>query len=530
MSGPWEDYEDKTPGAESGPWADYADPAPKPKKDVKGINPNDNQWGPEMDMLGNALEGFSDGARYAVTKVPVLGPLAASIGAGTQALFTDKTYEEGMQEVRDREAFLEKRSPVATTISGIGANIAGFMASPFSSLNAAKGVAGAAADVGAGLLTSGADMIARDQLMGQEENNAGLKLAGEAGINLLTRGAGKAISALGDADALKGKAVKNVKDMFNPTIKEQQAFGIKSDDLDNAARRFLDDGNLNNPFVTKNTLYEKAAGSAQQKFQQFDDILNTKARTPTQAELYEHLATQKGAARNTLNPELADQLSREAGAVKSVDSVKLPGMGSADDIKALEMQATDLDPNLIRQRRSSLDMDSRDAFGAVSDRAKAEAAHSYRNFEEGLLQPDDLVAYKGKKGEYGDAALARDLLAKQAARGETQTLMGAVDRNFGSITGGNVGQAVAGTPGRVVGQLTGGGAFSAIKSYGPQFKAWGYNLGAKVAENNKWMQTLAKAGERGGQAGVASAHYLMMQRDPEYRKAYTTDTNKEKEQ
>lgn len=517
------DWKSRAKPVSSGSWKERASVIPQ----AEGIDPTTNMgfWGsPEvtqaMDLVGKGAEAVSDGVMYGASKVPVLGALMNSGAAGITSLIDPSTsYDSNMRNIQGMEKEMEERSPIATTVGGVGGNVLAGAAMPAMGL-------GATLAANAGLST--ADMVSRDLLLGQENKNFGRDLAIEAGMGAFGHGAGKLLKGMSNADVLRGKAVDNVKTMFNPTVKEQQAFGIKGDDLDNAARRFLDDGGLDTPFVSKNTLYEKAAKGAQDKFQQFDDVLNTKARAPTQQELFEELSRRRGGAADSLNPELAAQLGREAKAVRGMSSNPVPLAGNTEEIKDAGMAVTDVDPNLIRQRRSALDADSRDMFGGVSDRAKAEAAHTYRNFEEGLLDPQSRELYKGLKGQYGDAALARDLLSKQAARAESQTLMGAVDRNFGAVQGGNIGQAVAGTPGRVVGATLGGGAFAAVKSYGPQFKAWGYNLGAKVAENNRWMQTLSKAGERGGQTGVASAHYLMMQRDPEYRQAYSSDKESEK--
>ncbi len=77
--------------------------------------------------------------------------------------------------------------------------------------------------------------------------------------------------------------------------------------------------------------------------------------------------------------------------------------------------------------------------------------------------------------------------------------------------------------GHTAGFLAGGYADKLIREHGNQLATFGFNKASKVLSNEKWAKTLSEAADRGGVTGVSGAHFLMTQRDPEYRKAHQED-------
>lgn len=128
--------------------------------------------------------------------------------------------------------------------------------------------------------------------------------------------------------------------------------------------------------------------------------------------------------------------------------------------------------------------------------------------------------YRGAKDRYGAAKMALTALKNKTAAEEGNKFFGLTDTILGSggltaaLATGNVPTALA-TVGIV-------GAKKFMEKQGPQTIAVGASKLAQRIQTNpqvygKYAETLMKAAERGGQS-LAATHFVLQQRDPEYRK------------
>lgn len=470
------------------------------------------------DTAANAVEGVSDFVRQVPQKIPLISPLAQSAAAGITAAFDpNETYEDKMKEITAGVEARDEQSPIAGDLS----DVAGVLAAPGSGV---AGLPGVVTSLG----VSAADQLAKRDLTGRDisdedmANNLGL----EAGLGLIGNKAGKVVGKLADSDMYRSLAQKFGKKALGGSKGQLEKLEIKSDALDNSVTRLLDDEDVfNTPFQSKNDLYEKILARRRESGAAGQEIFEKGAAPANQAASYDTLIEKANEARNMGQAEVAEKLTREANILRGIDSNPLPTIGPRD--KAAEMAVTELDPNIIKGRKTQLD---EQAYGnkLQVDKNAANVAGEVRDMQYGLM--DDPSLLKAENKRYGDLLTAENLASKAAA-GEVSNSGGLINvakKGVGATVGATVGSVFGGV-GSIGGAALGGAAQSLLTDFGPQLGAYGFNQASKVLRNNKWAQTLADAGKRGGAAGVGTAHFLLTQRDPEYRQAYQQDQEEGKD-
>lgn len=487
--------------------------APKEQSFLESITPT-------ADTVPDLLTSIGD-------HVPVLGAAANYVGNKADvALGFAKDDEEAQANMMARQAARAERSPIADTVgAGIGSSTA--MIAP------GAGLAG----IGSGLAVSAADLGARKVL--NDENitaeDAGGQLALEAALGGVGLGLGKVGSKLLDTDWYKNKAIGAVKKTLGGTKKELEKLDIRSDKLDQSAERLLDEDVFNSPFQSKQEIFDKVSAKKAQSGAAGGELFKETASPANQEKTYEQLMARAKVARNKGQKEIADKLEAEARIIDDIDSkpfeIDQPLVASPEQLRSLDRQNTSLDPEILKNRKTTLDSE---AFGTMgkNDPAATAAANEMRDMQYDLMDPEAQSFLKVENERFGDLATAEKLSAKSAA-GDVSNgggLLGAVKKGVLSTAGGAIGGAIAGPAGAVAGFAAGGYAAKLLAEHGPQLVAYGFNKASKVLQNEQWAKTLSDAGQRGGAAGVSTAHFLMTQRDPAYRKAHQEDQDASKNQ
>lgn len=500
---------------------DAAATNPNPKAEPVDISDTESSgW----DTAVSALEGASDFVRQVPQKIPLISPLAQSAAAGiTAAIDPNATYEDKMKEITDGVAARDAQSPIA----GMASDVAGAVVAPGANI---AGLPGVATSLG----VSAADQVAKRDLTNRDISDEDManNLALEAGAGSLGHGLGKVAGKLVDSDMYRALAQKFGKKTLGGTKGQLEKLDVKSDALDNSVNRLLDDENVfDAPFQSKEELYNKILARRKESGKAGADIFEKGASPANQAETYDKLMAQAKEYRNKGQVEIAAKLETEAGVIKGIDSKSLgieqPITASPEDLKYIEMQNTELDPNIIKGRKSQLD---EQAYGnkLQVDKNAAAAAGDVRDMQYGLM--NDPSSLKAENARYGDLLTAENLASKSAA-GEISNsggLIGVAKKGVGSTAGAIAGSAF-GPAGTIAGGMLGGAAQSLLSNFGPQLATYGFNGTSKILKNNKWAEALSAAGERGGAAGVGTAHFLLTQRDPEYRKTYQEDQDASKD-
>jgi len=475
----------------------------------------------EQSLLSKAGDTASDFLTSIGDNVPVLGAAANYVGNKADvALGFAKDDAEAEANMRARQAARAERSPIADTAgSVVGASTA--MAVP------GAGLAG----VGSGLAVSGADLAARKGLTGEDISleDAGKQLLLEGGIGGALVGAGKALKPLSGktqeiSDALAQKFGKR---SLGGTKSELRKLEVESDTLDNVVRRLREDGVYDKALQSSDDLYENVKGMRQASGAKGNDIFMAGAQDANQAEVYQSLMARAKVAQDRGQGEIAAKLRSEADNIKAISSnpldTDLPIQASPEQLKLMEMQNTSLDPSVIKERKTFLDKDTFKSKVETNQISEA-AGDEMRDLQYGLMDGDSAAALKAENAKYGDLKTGEKLLANKAA-GEQSSGGGLIKkvRQAAFVSGA---MASGGLP--VAAAAYVGDAF--LSKYGNQLATYGFNKGSKVLQNPTWVKALEAAGDRGGIAGVNTAHFLMTQRDPEYRKAHQEDQDASKDQ
>lgn len=517
MSGPWEKYKQPEAAAE-GPWAKYkSEPAPEEVEESGFLD----KITPTADTLPDLLTSIGD-------HVPVLGAAANYVGNKIDvAAGFAKDDAEAERNMLARQAARAERSPIADTAgAALGQSTA--MIAP------GAGLAG----MFTGLGVSAADLGARKVLNNEEISgkDAAGQLGLELGMGLAGAGLGKVGSKLLDTDWYRGKALNAAKKTLGGTKKELEKLDVRSDALDNSANRLLDEGVFDKPFQSKQDIFDTITAKKAQSGEAGGELFTATAKPANQAATYDQLMTRAQVARNKGQKEIADKLESEAKIIRDIDSVPTEGgryrnAGNfSDEFKLSEMQNTELDPEILKGRKTTLDKQAYGTMG-TNDPAASAAANEMRDMQYGLLDDDAASFLKEENKRFGELATAEKLAAKSAA-GEISNgggLIGNVKKGVGSTAGAMIGNALLpGGVGAAGGMAAGGYAAKLLQDHGSQLAAYGFNKASKVLQNEGWAKTLSQAGERGGSQGVSTAHFLLTQRDPAYRKAHQEDQEAER--
>lgn len=525
----------------------------KPRAAIPAIDPTAG-----LGVLGGEYDQFIEPAAKVIPSpgavnaflesqrenIPIIGPALERAGAGIgEALglgSSQQILDDNMLNAQERA----KEYPKADFLGGVSGRAA--MATPAGLL---PNLGVSAADIASRAALKNQDIQSPLDL-GNSAANATENLALEAMLG----GAAKSLGGLKKAN-LESRADEAIKDSFNPTVRQIEEMGVKTGKTDEMAKLARESGMFDVPFQSKQSLYDKANSIRQNAFEKSDDILMNESAPTMQSELRKYLNNKAEVANNSWKPELSSALADESRTLGNVvkdlpegvsmpksaattelvteyDSLGMPTIRevpidaelSAAQQRAFRESVTEISPDMIRARKTALDKASRDGFGNITDDAKAGAAQELRDFQRSKLGEESRELYDEANKEYGRATDMQKFFARDAAREQGNTLLGKTDRNFGWSVGDKAAETVGiqGVP-KVGLAMLGAKGVQIARQYSAPFRAWGYTLGARVAGNQNWLQQLAKAGERSGQAGVASTHFILMQRDPEYREAYTAD-------
>lgn len=515
MSGPWEQYK-KPEASEDGPWAQYKQPE----------TPADNT----PNFLDKAQEfgsGVMDNVNEFTEAVNPLAPLAHVAGNAVGALLDpDKTYADYVADDNKAKA---ARKENTSFLPGL----AGSLANP---LNKLGGMAGVGTNVAVNAANNEVGALALDS--GKSQGDIATDALTEGVIGTGLHGAMKVAApvtgflkdkAASMSDAL---ALKYGKQTLGGTKKELEKLEIRSDKLDNSVKRLLDENVFDEPFQSKKDIFDKISAKKAQSGEAGGELFTATAQPANQAETYERLMTRAKIARNNGKKEIADKLEAEASIIRDIESKPLdidqPLIASPDQAKSIAMQNTELSPEIIKNRKTTLD---EQAFKGEGDPAARAAADEMRDAQYGLMDPDAQDFLKAENARYGDLAVADKLAGKNAA-GEISNgggLLGAVKKGVLSTAGSAIGGAIAPGIGHVAGFAAGSYASKLLQDHGNQLAAYGFNRTSKVLQNEQWAKTLYDAAQRGGTTAVSTAHFLLTQRDPAYRQAHQADQDASKD-
>ena len=446
------------------------------------------------------------------------GEVGELFGIGDPKTFMER-YEANQKEAAEFEKARKEQYPVVSGIS----DFAGAATLPGASTAQAGWV-------GAETLASGGDLA---------------DAATQAGI---TKVLGKGAEVAGPAviqgmQKLGSKFSKKPQEMAKNLLPQTKKEGIASfgkTDLDEQAKILAESGLLDKVRSKE----ELAAGMQDiQKGlgEKISDIASTESVTRPKLEVYEELLKRKAGE----TPETASRL--EAAALKEftdpvtakyakeIDSAKVKlemarDAGDQEAIDRLTKQISDMEEAFGSRMEGDVSLselwDIRKKYdkavpseSAESYVPKKETASAFRDLEDELAaQSTD--AYKAAKTEFSQNVPVAEKLTEEAVKSNMKNKWqpSLVD----SIVGGPAGFMVAGPAGAVAGPAAVARARNLWKDYGNQLKAVGYKKTGKLLSNPKYARMI-QAWANKGPAVMQSSHYLMMNRDPEYRKAYRED-------
>lgn len=458
-----------------------------------------------MDRVGSFTDAYNP-------LTPIARVAGNAVGA---ALDPTKDYDQYVADDNKARAERDERTP------GIY-GLAGAIRNPVNGVAGVKGIAtglgvsAANQEVGALGLDSGAsqqDII--DNLVTEAKFGAGAQVAGKV-LAPVNKKAGELSDYL---------AQKYGKKSLGGTKSQLQKLEIESDDLDKTVRRLREEGVYDKGLQSSEDVYEKVNGLRKESGRKGGEIFANNAKTANQAEVYDDLMARAKTAQDRGQGEIAAKLRSEAENIKAISSKELdidqPLMASEDQSKYVAMQNTELDPNIIKERKTTLD---NEAFKSKVETNKVaeQAADSMRDMQYGLLDETSANALKAENARFGDLKTAEKLVGAKAA-GDISSGGGLIQNMRRNVfTAGALG--LGGAPAAAATYA----ADVFLSKYGNQLATSGFHKGSKVLQNEKWVKALNDAGERGGAAAISGAHFLMTQRDPEYRKAHQEDAEEQR--
>ena len=362
--------------------------------------------------------------------------------------------------------------------------------------------------------------------------------------NLLGRGAEAAGPAvIQGMQKLGSKFSKKPQEMAKnllPQIKTEGVDSFGKTDLDDQAKILAESGLLDKVRSKE----ELAAGMQDiQKGlgEKISDIASTESVTRPKLEVYEELLKRKAGE----TPETASRL--EAAALKEftdpvtakyakeIDSAKVKlemarDAGDQESIDRLTKQISDMDKAFRSRMEGDVSLselwDIRKKYDKAVPRESAESyvpkkdtASAFRDLEDELAARST-DAYKAAKTEFSQNVPVEKKLIEEAVKSNMKNKW--KPELIDSIAGTPAGFLVAGPAGAVVGPAAVARVKNLWKDYGNQLKAVGYKKTGKLLSNPKYARMIQSWADK-GPAVMQSSHYLMMNRDPEYRKAYRED-------
>lgn len=234
---PWEKYSAPTKDA-AGPWAKYTQP------EVPAENtPN------FLDKAQEFGSGLMDNVNEFTEAVNPLAPLAHVAGNAVGALLDpDKTYDQYVADDNKEAAARKERTSIVPGIVGTIRN----------PLNTYTGMAG----VGAGVAANAAnnELSAAALNSGKSQGDIAQEALVEGGLGTAINGASKLVKpavkwAKGLSGGLDEAAENQVKKGFNATTAQMAEWGVKGDEMDDAAKLMLKSGFYDKPIQSQQDLY-----------------------------------------------------------------------------------------------------------------------------------------------------------------------------------------------------------------------------------------------------------------------------------
>ncbi|WP_374028338.1 hypothetical protein ACES2J_08375 [Bdellovibrio bacteriovorus] len=517
----------------------------------------------ETSELESALRGLAQGGSFG---------FADEITGGIEALLSGKSYEQARDESRAAYQAAQEANPISFGAGEIGGAVGTAFIPGLGALNAGKaasfaGRAGLAAGQGAltGLGQSEATE-AKDMLLDSAKGAAIGAVAQGVGEKVLAPAFSKVSNALSKADdatnwTLKktGKVLANIPEeysdryMKNPEavrnamsredlaaslLDETGGMGQLKDkialddwlawnELDTNTvipkTEFLDDAlnTLKKDILDPNDTLSRTSGfgASDQKLgaieKELDKINQAFGKTMSESDLKAIIQDlRKVAYSYEGSPKYTHQGEGLRDLANYFDQVLKGGNKEYEKLMGPVADKTRLLKDLERNFINKQDTDSYDKF--ISKVSRWQNADDASSIKRSLGALDDITGTS--ISDDIDNTLTREAFSKADTNGSRKTM-------FGTVIGGGAGSIVGGPVGGLIGGAIGGAAGQIGDKYaGVIFKnildgkiAAGKGLQYLAPKLGKYSAPLMEAAKRGNRA-LAATHFILSQRDPEYRK------------
>jgi len=220
--------------------------------------------------------------------------------------------------------------------------------------------------------------------------------------------------------------------------------------------------------------------------------------------------------------EMALIRAMDSGDQKAIDAAQKQ-LDTAKELFKSKMGG-DLKLSELRDIRVELDEAVPKNISSPSGKAAAKSASTFRGLEDELAEEAG-DAYKLAKTEYSKFDPVEKKLVKQAAKDDKGLFKPDL---WDTFIGGGLGAFTAGPAGAMAGTMGLAATRNLWNRYGKQLQIIGYRKAGKLLSNPKYARMIKSWAENGPKV-IQSSHYLMMNRDPEYRKLYNEDKERGEE-
>jgi len=509
-------------------------PPEKPKLKLSQLKPEEVLVAPAVEVGESALRGAAQGASFGFADELTGAGYALKDKLLEGKDFTD-SYKKHRDESRANYELAQATNPNAYLAGEVGGGVASLAVPGMGIFNAGKAATmggqvarGALSGAGAGAL-SGAGTSEADIDTADFAKDVGTSAAIGAGAGGVLSGLGKYASSKADdikaylkakfggaSDSVKDyaekRAVKAATGQNKRALKE-----IAKKDINKTGRVLLDEG-IVTPGSTVETIGERAADARKSYGKEIGDIRNSldelapqgsvsgkeiadAMRSYAQSEVdgpaSQNLAKNLMAeadnfeTRGNLSFKDAQRFKKQYG-FDAKDPAKRSGISTRDiDNKTYQLIEDQVEKSVGNLEATSPDLagklgrykDVKDKYGAIAPAAKAAEDRAIANLSNNVLSPSDKAAgFTYLLSKVGEAALnPLDLVKAIAVGGTNKAVRGRFD-STAAVLGDKLANTLASAPERL----------------------------------GRYANILTDAAQKGPQA-AAAIHFVLMQRDPEYR-------------
>jgi len=495
----------------------------------------------------STLESVSGFVDSITPRLPVISDIGQHAAAGLSALTGEAGELLGLSEEQDLADRYRKA-------------MAGDQAREAQRMEESPILSGAADFVGGAAVPGGlavqAGVTGADTLIKSGDPMEALQAAAITGVG------GKALESAGGAIArgmqklpekFRSKGIKEAENLL-PRTKGEDIKEYGSSDLSDQAKKLYDSGLLDTK-KSKGAIADAMQAKQKDLVGEMSDLASSSEASKSKLDVYKELMKRvegstpeaQKAIESSVTKELMDPVTKQFQKEAQKLELKLnvlrakQASGITVDQKLIEDTAKELAENKklfegrlsdtlnldeLRQMRVKYDKSVPASSGADSYAPKKATADVFREMED-ELSGGASSAYKQTKTEWSENAPIEESLVKSAVETNRQSLFkpSMVD----SIVGAGLGVTVAGPAGAVLGPPAVAALRNTWKNHGSQLKIVGYKKAGKLFQDPKYAN-MVKAWADSGPKALQSGHFIMMSRDPEYRKLYNEDKDLEDEQ